>query len=92
MALIESLRLNKGEQQDAAEFSKLFLDMIANELSKQKDENVRSLTENMVSLLFMYLMGYTDGYSSKEQSNTPPHANVDLPVIVTVPFSRWNSA
>lgn len=50
MALIESLRLNKGEQQDAAEFSKLFLDMIASELSKQKDESIRDLTRNMVSL------------------------------------------
>jgi ubiquitin carboxyl-terminal hydrolase 48 len=49
MALIESLRLNKGEQQDAAEFSKLFLDMIASELSKQKDESVRNMTQNMVS-------------------------------------------
>jgi ubiquitin carboxyl-terminal hydrolase 48 len=48
MALIESLSLNKGEQQDAAEFSKLFLDMITNELLKQKDEKLRSLTRDLV--------------------------------------------
>jgi len=48
MALIESLRLNKGEQQDAAEFSKLFLEMITNELLKQKDLKLRSLTKELV--------------------------------------------
>jgi ubiquitin carboxyl-terminal hydrolase 48 len=52
MALIESLRLNKGEQQDAAEFSKLFLDMITNELLKQKDEKLRSLTRDLVRPLW----------------------------------------
>jgi ubiquitin carboxyl-terminal hydrolase 48 len=48
MALIESLRLNKGEQQDAAEFSKLFLEMITNELLKQKDLKLRGLTKELV--------------------------------------------
>jgi ubiquitin carboxyl-terminal hydrolase 48 len=48
MALIESLRLNKGEQQDAAEFSKLFLEMITNELLKQKDLRLRGLTKELV--------------------------------------------
>jgi len=50
MALIESLRLNKGEQQDAAEFSKLFLEMITNELLKQKDVKLRGLTKDLVCL------------------------------------------
>jgi ubiquitin carboxyl-terminal hydrolase 48 len=48
MSLIESLRLNKGEQQDAAEFSKLFLEMITNELLKQKDHNLRGMTKDLV--------------------------------------------
>jgi ubiquitin carboxyl-terminal hydrolase 48 len=46
--LIESLRLNTGEQQDAAEFSKLFLDMIANELLKQKDPKRRNVLKDLV--------------------------------------------
>jgi hypothetical protein len=50
MALIESLRLNKGEQQDAAEFSKLFLEMITNELLKQKDLRLRGLTKELVRI------------------------------------------
>jgi ubiquitin carboxyl-terminal hydrolase 48 len=50
MALIESLRLNKGEQQDAAEFSKLFLEMITNELLKQKDLRLRGLTKELVGV------------------------------------------
>ena len=53
MGLIEALRLNKGEQQDAAEFSKLFLEMITNELRKQKDANLRSLTKDLVSYIAM---------------------------------------
>ena len=53
MGLIEALRLNKGEQQDAAEFSKLFLEMITNELRKQKDANLRNLTKDLVSYIAM---------------------------------------
>jgi len=53
MGLIEALRLNKGEQQDAAEFSKLFLEMITNELRKQKDANLRNLTKDLVSFVAM---------------------------------------
>lgn len=48
MPLIEALRLNKGEQQDAAEFSKLFLEMITNELLKQKDPKLRGMTKDLV--------------------------------------------
>jgi ubiquitin C-terminal hydrolase len=88
MALIESLRLNKGEQQDAAEFSKLFLDMIANELSKQKDQNVRSLTENMVSASRVFRGRDSDGSSSKVRYNTLQHVIAVSPVIVTALFSR----
>lgn len=53
MALIESLRLNKGEQQDAAEFSKLFLEMITNELLKQKDLKLRRMTKDLVCCTYL---------------------------------------
>lgn len=49
--LIEKLRLNKGDQQDAGEFSKLFMDLISMELSKQKDEGLKTVTKNLVSIL-----------------------------------------
>jgi ubiquitin carboxyl-terminal hydrolase 48 len=60
MALIESLRLNKGEQQDAAEFSKLFLEMITNELLKQKDLKLRGLTKELVCISDHVQEGFDD--------------------------------
>jgi ubiquitin carboxyl-terminal hydrolase 48 len=46
--LIEALRLDKGDQQDAGEFCKLFLDLISAELSKQKDPQLETIINDLV--------------------------------------------
>ena len=48
--LIEALRLDKGDQQDAGEFCKLFLDLISAELSKQSDPKLKTITKDLVGL------------------------------------------
>ncbi|ORY26328.1 hypothetical protein BCR39DRAFT_541321 [Naematelia encephala] len=47
MGLIEALRLNTGDQQDAAEFSKLFMSLIASEFAKQPDPALKSLLTDL---------------------------------------------
>jgi hypothetical protein len=91
MALIESLRLNKGEQQDAAEFSKLFLDMITNELLKQKDEKLRSLTRDLVRFTLESDIGELT-ISLRELSNILRNAIAASPANEILPFSNSNSA
>lgn len=86
MSLIEALRLNKGEQQDAAEFSKLFLEMITNELLKQKDLKLRSLTRDLVCL---WILELADG-SSKEYSDIRLDVIVDTPVSAIPHSSNSN--
>jgi len=90
MALIESLRLNKGEQQDAAEFSKLFLEMITNELLKQKDVKLRSLTKELV-----HRSDHSKGkeliISLKVRSSTRRNAIAVSPVSEIVLFSNSSS-
>ena len=46
--LIEALRLDKGDQQDAGEFCKLFLDLISAGLSKQKVPRLNTVTRDLV--------------------------------------------
>ena len=47
--LLDSLKLEKADQQDAAEFSKLFTDLIAKAFRYQQDEDVRNLMNDLVS-------------------------------------------
>jgi len=89
MSLIESLRLNKGEQQDAAEFSKLFLEMITNELLKQKDVKLRGLTKELVCFSD-HLAGKELIISLKVRSNTRRNAIAVSPVNEILLFSNWN--
>jgi len=89
MSLIESLRLNKGEQQDAAEFSKLFLEMITNELLKQKDVKLRGLTKDLVCLSG-HFAGKELIISLKVRSNTRRNAIAVSPVNEILLFSNSN--
>lgn len=91
MGLIEALRLNKGEQQDAAEFSKLFLEMITNELRKQKDTNLRSLTKDLISYIARRVGALELICSLKGLSNIRPNAIAVLPATEILPFSNSNS-
>ncbi|WWD17001.1 hypothetical protein CI109_101437 [Kwoniella shandongensis] len=42
MGLIDALRLNRGDQQDAAEFSKLFMSVIASEFAKHPNPQLKT--------------------------------------------------
>lgn len=47
--LVKALRLESGNQQDAAEFSKLFMSLIQSEFAAQADPAVRTLVQDLVS-------------------------------------------
>jgi len=43
---VEALQLNTGEQQDAQEFAKLFLEVVSGLLSDYEDSSIRNLISN----------------------------------------------
>ncbi|WVQ77862.1 hypothetical protein IAR50_007560 [Cryptococcus sp. DSM 104548] len=55
MGLIDALRLNAGDQQDAAEFSKLFMSLIASEFGKNPDPNLKSLVSDQYEGKMQYI-------------------------------------
>lgn len=65
--LIEALRLDKGDQQDAGEFCKLFLDLISAELSKQKDPRLKTVTKDLVSQPFAVNSSFLCFYAKAAQ-------------------------
>ncbi|WVQ80125.1 hypothetical protein IAT38_002226 [Cryptococcus sp. DSM 104549] len=64
MGLIEALRLNKGDQQDAAEFSKLFMSIIASEFAKHPNPQLRMLVREQFEGTMQYITECECGYQS----------------------------
>ncbi|WWC62222.1 uncharacterized protein I303_104817 [Kwoniella dejecticola CBS 10117] len=65
MGLIEALRLEKGNQQDAAEFSKLFMSVLASEFAKHPDAKIRSFMKDQFEGEMEYVTTCECGYESK---------------------------
>ncbi|WVQ99731.1 hypothetical protein IAU59_006873 [Kwoniella sp. CBS 9459] len=66
--LIEALRLDKGEQQDAGEFSKLFMNVLEGEFKTHDDPNLRSFMKNQFEGTMQYLTRCDCGYESKTET------------------------
>ncbi|ODN97958.1 hypothetical protein I350_07595 [Cryptococcus amylolentus CBS 6273] len=64
MGLIDALRLNKGDQQDAAEFSKLFMSLIASEFGKNPDPKLKNLVSDQYEGKMRYVTKCECGYES----------------------------
>ncbi|OXG77311.1 ubiquitin carboxyl-terminal hydrolase 48 [Cryptococcus neoformans var. grubii Br795] len=64
MGLVDSLRLNTGDQQDAAEFSKLFMSLIASEFSKHPDPKLKTLVRDQFEGTMQYITQCECGYES----------------------------
>ncbi|KIR98682.1 hypothetical protein L804_04261 [Cryptococcus deuterogattii 2001/935-1] len=64
MGLIDALRLNAGDQQDAAEFSKLFMSLIASEFSKHPDPKLKTLVKDQFEGTMQYITQCECGYES----------------------------
>ncbi|KLT43767.1 hypothetical protein CC85DRAFT_284275 [Cutaneotrichosporon oleaginosum] len=76
-ALIEALRLNKGAQQDAAEFSKLFMDLIEKQFKAQGGLLAGFVAEQFAGRLEYRTKCNTCGYTS---SNTSPFMELEIPL------------
>ncbi|WWC69883.1 uncharacterized protein I206_103826 [Kwoniella pini CBS 10737] len=68
MGLIDALRLEKGNQQDAAEFSKLFMSVLASEFAKNPDPKIRSFLKEQFEGEMEYVTTCECGYESKTTS------------------------
>uniref|UniRef100_A0A8D3C0I1 Ubiquitin carboxyl-terminal hydrolase 48 n=1 Tax=Scophthalmus maximus TaxID=52904 RepID=A0A8D3C0I1_SCOMX len=53
--LVKALGLDTGQQQDAQEFSKLFLSLLEDTLSKQKDPNLQNIIQRQFCGQFSYV-------------------------------------
>ncbi|WVN87735.1 uncharacterized protein L203_102930 [Cryptococcus depauperatus CBS 7841] len=68
LCLIHALRLKESDQQDAAEFSKLFLSLIASEFSKHANLDVRSLVTDQFEGTMRYITQCECGYESATET------------------------
>ncbi|WVR06745.1 hypothetical protein IAU60_003780 [Kwoniella sp. DSM 27419] len=68
IGLIEALRLGKGEQQDAAEFSKLFMSVLALEFGKHPDPAIKSFLKTQFEGKMQYVTTCECGYQSTTQT------------------------
>ncbi|KAL7425154.1 hypothetical protein Q5752_000842 [Cryptotrichosporon argae] len=73
--LIDALQLKKGDQQDAAEFSKLFMDLIEKEIKRQPNPLNTFVTDQFAGQLVYLTRCNTCGYVS-----TSPSAFLELEV------------
>ncbi|KAE8539220.1 hypothetical protein D1P53_004316 [Cryptococcus gattii VGV] len=69
MGLIDALRLNAGDQQDAAEFSKLFMSLIASEFSKHPDPKLKTLVKDQFEGTMQYITQCECGYESISETS-----------------------
>ncbi|GMK59688.1 hypothetical protein CspeluHIS016_0802940 [Cutaneotrichosporon spelunceum] len=76
-ALIEALRLDKGAQQDAAEFSKLFMDLIEKQFKAQGGPLADFVAEQFTGQLEYRTECNTCGYTS---STTSPFMELEVPL------------
>jgi hypothetical protein len=76
-ALIEALRLNKGAQQDAAEFSKLFMDLIEKQFKAQGGPLADFVSEQFAGQLEYRTKCNRCGYTS---STTSPFMELEIPL------------
>nr|XP_019046681.1 hypothetical protein I302_05431 [Kwoniella bestiolae CBS 10118]OCF25611.1 hypothetical protein I302_05431 [Kwoniella bestiolae CBS 10118] len=68
MGLIEALRLEKGNQQDAAEFSKLFLSVLASEFAKHPNQKLQSFLKDQFEGVMEYSTACQCGHVSRNNS------------------------
>ncbi|WWC94448.1 hypothetical protein V866_001294 [Kwoniella sp. B9012] len=68
MGLIEALRLEKGNQQDAAEFSKLFMSVLASEFAKHPNPKIRSFLKDQFEGVMEYSTTCKCGHKSSTTS------------------------
>ncbi|WVF71134.1 hypothetical protein IAT40_005931 [Kwoniella sp. CBS 6097] len=66
--LIEALRLDKGDQQDAGEFSKLFMNVLENEFKKHPDPDLRTFMKHQFEGTMQYVTKCECGYESKTET------------------------
>ncbi|WWC89000.1 uncharacterized protein L201_003917 [Kwoniella dendrophila CBS 6074] len=68
MGLIEALRLEKGNQQDAAEFSKLFMSVLASEFAKHPDDTMKTFLRDQFEGEMEYITRCPCGYASRTKN------------------------
>ncbi|KAK8864689.1 hypothetical protein IAR55_001941 [Kwoniella newhampshirensis] len=69
MGLIDALRLSKGDQQDAAEFSKLFMSVIASEFAKHSDPKLNTAITSQFEGKIQYITRCECGYESTTETS-----------------------
>ncbi|OCF31948.1 hypothetical protein I316_06331 [Kwoniella heveanensis BCC8398] len=66
--LIEALRLDKGDQQDAGEFSKLFMNVLEGEFKKHPNPNLRTFMKHQFEGTMQYVTRCDCGYESRKET------------------------
>ncbi|WRT66676.1 uncharacterized protein IL334_003636 [Kwoniella shivajii] len=68
MGLIAALRLEKGSQQDAAEFSKLFMSVLSAEFAKNPNAEIRSFMKDQFEGTMQYITTCPCGHESTTEN------------------------
>ncbi|KAK4687825.1 hypothetical protein P7C73_g2281, partial [Tremellales sp. Uapishka_1] len=76
--LVEVLKLNKSDQQDAAEFSKLFISSIEHEFKRQQEPTLKSFIQDQFEGRLRYVTKCEKCHYRSEKENTWLELVIDL--------------